>query len=859
MKKHILIVLFFIAALTAKAQVPYESFSDDGITLEFSKIENLDFRVFFMYNLQHDDQFVLVPNDSYGSYVITSTNDDTYLAERFDTYYNDKLVDFSLLSKEEIMDLMPMWKNAINGADMTSILMDWTLRQTRVDNEYCLQAEPFCTTDNYTFIAANTEIEGEDGPYYCCVSHSYNPSWYYMRIGVGGYFTIHMEGHDPQNYSTERDIDFCLWGPFTDYRAACDSLTASMVVDCSYSASYEEDVMFNNPTPMGSSCVHHMHEPIVGEFYILLITNYSRQPCSINFSKVEGSGPGETDCGILPPLVNNDGPFCTGETIHLSANGQSGASYRWVGPNGFNSTLQNPTLENATVNMSGDYTCTITLGNETSHATTEVIVNAMPDPTATAQPGTVIYGGTSQLGATPGAEGSFSYHWEPADMVTNANAQNPNTVVLTSTQIYTVTVSNTEGDCVATAEVTVRVEGSGLTATATADEYVICEGSSTTLHARPLDGTGNYTYSWEPAELLSSTTVQNPVATPPLGTTTFTCTVGDGMATQVAEVTILVNPNRVEERYVSICEHGSYPFFDQGNLSTPGIYEAHIPTSLGCDSLIRLHLSVDPAPETSFTVEDDENCDSYYWDPMGLSFEGDQTLEFTHSGSYTRTYRTISDCDSIVTMNVEFEYTPNPTEILPKDTITSHWVVPATEFQVNTYSFHLYERNPNCHWDSIAWQCIDQYGNDVWPIESYVDQVNYPREMYFCEVYVTDRIEGTVTLRAIAYNRCQPVGVIRDFWMVCSFYGNDEHVSTAADFSVVPNPNNGQMRLAFEGLSGKISVKVYDMSGSLIDSFESYNENSVMDYTMRRNTPGIYYFVATAKEGTIAKKVVVTH
>ena len=94
--------------------------------------------------------------------------------------------------------------------------------------------------------------------------------------------------------------------------------------------------------------------------------------------------------------------------------------------------------------------------------------------------------------------------------------------------------------------------------------------------------------------------------------------------------------------------------------------------------------------------------------------------------------------------------------------------------------------------------------------------------------------------------------------MVCSFYGLEENDANA-DFSVVPNPNNGQMTLNFENLTGKIKVKVYDMRGALLDDFETFNTMNSYAYTyqMKNRVDGIYFFVATGKEGTVAKKVII--
>ena len=67
------------------------------------------------------------------------------------------------------------------------------------------------------------------------------------------------------------------------------------------------------------------------------------------------------------------------------------------------------------------------------------------------------------------------------------------------------------------------------------------------------------------------------------------------------------------------------------------------------------------------------------------------------------------------------------------------------------------------------------------------------------------------------------------------------------------------MTLGFEGLTGKVNIKVYDMQGALIDNFETIGETLSYSYQMKDIAGGIYFFVATSKEGTIAKKVVIQH
>ena len=90
--------------------------------------------------------------------------------------------------------------------------------------------------------------------------------------------------------------------------------------------------------------------------------------------------------------------------------------------------------------------------------------------------------------------------------------------------------------------------GSNMSATVSADHTTICEGESTALHAMPVAGTGEYTYSWTPTNTLSNAHIQSPVATPPVGTTTYSCTIDDGLTTVEVNIDITVNPNKEKAR-----------------------------------------------------------------------------------------------------------------------------------------------------------------------------------------------------------------------------------------------------------------------------------------------------------------------
>jgi hypothetical protein len=84
--------------------------------------------------------------------------------------------------------------------------------------------------------------------------------------------------------------------------------------------------------------------------------------------------------GSTSVTVANNGPYCVGDQINLTAT--TGApAYAWAGPNGFSSTQQNPTIPNATAAMAGVYTLTYDAGGCISTATTTVVVNIPVLPT----------------------------------------------------------------------------------------------------------------------------------------------------------------------------------------------------------------------------------------------------------------------------------------------------------------------------------------------------------------------------------------------------------------------------------------------------------------------------------------------
>lgn len=101
---------------------------------------------------------------------------------------------------------------------------------------------------------------------------------------------------------------------------------------------------------------------------------------------------------------------CAGSVLTLTASNISGATYLWIGPNSFTSTVQNPTVSAiASANMTGDYTVTATVNGCVSNGVSaSVTVNTLPSVSmATLTSPVCINNPTISLSGTPSG-GSFS-------------------------------------------------------------------------------------------------------------------------------------------------------------------------------------------------------------------------------------------------------------------------------------------------------------------------------------------------------------------------------------------------------------------------------------------------------------------
>ena len=129
-----------------------------------------------------------------------------------------------------------------------------------------------------------------------------------------------------------------------------------------------------------------------------------------------------TNVVIAMAIADYARPVCLGGTLYLSGGPDNMASYSWVGPDGFTSFDQNPSINNVTLYKAGDYTLTATdMNGGITTATVNVSLKSLPIAMADAN-NPVCAGSNLNLLGRP--NGMSSYIWEGPNGYTS-NLQNP--------------------------------------------------------------------------------------------------------------------------------------------------------------------------------------------------------------------------------------------------------------------------------------------------------------------------------------------------------------------------------------------------------------------------------------------------
>ena len=356
--------------------------------------------------------------------------------------------------------------------------------------------------------------------------------------------------------------------------------------------------------------------------------------------------------GTIPsnPVASNNGPGCVGQSVTLSVDAQSGATYSWTGPNGFTSTDQNPVISNLTSAFAGKYKVLVKIGDcLSSEAETDLVVSDVSSFSISAGGPTTLCAGSSVTLSTGNTAG-YTYKW----LKDGADAGGAtNSFVASANGVYSLEVTDDASGCaVTTNEITVNVLSAPVSSFNLTNP--ICVGIDAAFtNTSTVDNTATVTYSWDFGDETSIVSQNATHTYTSSGTFDVTLTVSyDGVAgcsavtTQQAAIVDAV-PVNITASKNSICDDETVDLTANGTfvsntwntgastdvitVDAPGTYTVTSTDSNGCVSDDTFDLVQGAVPAISITangnpgpaevVAGDEvqlevmGADSYLWSP----------------------------------------------------------------------------------------------------------------------------------------------------------------------------------------------------------------------------------------------------
>lgn len=409
---------------------------------------------------------------------------------------------------------------------------------------------PLCVGESLQLAAANMNNavyhwSGPDG----WTSTLQNPIRPNVQLSMGGVYSLWVT----VNGQPSADTNYTTVGVYNKPTASlsgnadiCQGDSTALEITCQNHPPWVVTLAANGQNPVNvqvvtSPKIIYVH-PVVNTTYS--ITQVSNEICN-------GIGSGSAVVNVNPkPLVNYTyDNVCSGlSTLFSDATlipGGYAASWHWdFGTGNDTSNIQNPSYVYAN---GGAYDVHLKVTSDKGcigQVTKTVEIN--PSPVAIAGNDISIpYGTYTTLsGSASGGTGSYSYHWEPANLLSNPNIPNPTTSNLSQTTDFTLTVVDLVNNCSNSDIVTVTITGGPMGVQVQAEPQAICLGASANINAQAGGGSGNYSFVWtsNPAGFnsnLEDITVQ------PQVTTTYNLSISDGFSTLNRSVTITVYPNPV--------------------------------------------------------------------------------------------------------------------------------------------------------------------------------------------------------------------------------------------------------------------------------------------------------------------------
>ena len=545
----------------------------------------------------------------------------------------------------------------------------------------CASAQAFCADNTTgTTFPASTTTTAQPGPNYGCLSSQPNPAWYFFQVSQSGSINIGISG------TGGGDVDFVCWGPFTQ-AVVCNSLTSNCfspncpsnttnpnfypsgnMTDCSYSGNANE------------TC--HIPSAVSGQYYMLLITNFSGLAQNISFNQTGGTG--STNCNFFAAVTS--ATICAGTSTVVNSN----------------TTLQSPTYSwspggqtTPSISVSPSVTTVYTLttnglnaANTPTSSTNTGTVTVINNPVLTL-PSTLTTCGNASINITSTISpfGNYSYQWTNG-ATTSATSANTSTVIsLTATSIV--------GGCLSNVATTTIIANPN--PTITIDPFInLCFTNTAVATPSVTGGLAPYNYTWTPLSAGNTPTATVSSA----GTNTIIVTDQNSCTSSVSFTVTVNNPIvTIYPNPISMCGPGtatlnttitgatSYSWSNGSSspttiVSSPGSYTVSVLTN-GCNAInsitltpliiptVALSPTVGMCPGSSVTIttasiSPTNGAYTYTWS------SGSNTSSITVNTSTILTIQvtnTLTGCVSSISNSCSVITVPNPTVSLSNNPV----------------------------------------------------------------------------------------------------------------------------------------------------------------------------------------------
>ncbi len=276
----------------------------------------------------------------------------------------------------------------------------------------------------------------------------------------------------------------------------------------------------------------------------------------------------------------------------------------------------------------------------------------------------------------------------------------------------------------------------------------------------------------------------------------YTETFSNGGCDSIVTLNLTVNDSQTSTIHETIC--GSYTWSANGQTYTnSGFYTETLNTVNGCDSIVNLDLTV---TSSTPTTTNKTVCNDYTWSVNNQTY--------INSGTYTDTLSTTNGCDSIVILNLTVNH------IDTQIGIDTDGVTLVSPFGYSAYQWI------DCDKDFVA---INGANNS-----SYKPTHNGNYAVVINDGGCTDT-SSCLTIDALNLNAFDK-----------------------SEIKIYPNPTNGMVNIDFINTSEASTVKVYDMIGKLIQTFNVGTQKQFQFPLKGEN--GVYTIEVKTQSGSIQRR-----